>query len=229
MHDPDGPAQIVGPPPDERRCTAHISGGTPQRAHLAGQRCPQWAMTGTNVCYRHGGASPQARRGVITRAAMAKARDLMTTYGKKLDVAPLQVLLDEVQWTAGHVAWLREQVQAIESGTFAATVAEDPLVWGVTKRKTGGDDAGLTEEAVPNAILKLYQQERAHLVKACETAIRAGLDERMVRLAENQGQMVVAVIRNILGDLNLTAAQQALVSTVVPNRIRELHAQAALN
>jgi hypothetical protein len=52
---------------------------------------------------------------------------------------------------------------------------------------------------------------------------------RRVRLAEQQGQLLSNAIRAILGDLNLTPDQQALVSTVVPNRLRELSASAASN
>lgn len=229
IHDPDNPDWILTqPPPPERRCIAHITGGT-TRTDLAGQRCEAWAIEHLTVCWKHGGALPQSRRAVKVRAATAHATRLMTTYGGKSNTTPLQALLDEVQWTAGHVEWLRRRVQDIESGDLADRFDEDPLVWGVTRRKEGGDDRGVTEEAAPNIWVKLYQQERAHLVKVCAEAIRAGLDERMVRLAENQGQLVVGVIRGILADLNLSVEQQARVPAIVPARLRELHAQAALN
>lgn len=226
VHDPDDPVSFGAPPP-ERRCTARITGGA-TRKDKAGQRCGEWAMTGQNVCRVHGGSTGQARRAVAVRVAMQHARQLMNTYGQRLETTPLDALLAEVQWTAGHVAWLRTRVQQIESGEFAALVAEDPLVWGVTKRKIGGDDEGLTEEAVPNAILRLYQQERTHLARVCEIAIRAGLDERLVKLAENRGQMVAQAIRAILGDLQLTPQQWAMVPQIVPARLRELTA-ASLN
>lgn len=170
--------------------------------------------------------------------AEAKARTLVHTYGLRRDITPTEALLEEVQWTAGHVAWLRERIQEIETGT--ADTLEDvcdpedpdgtvrvnrghnPLVWGVTRIKTGGDDYGTTEEAAPNIWLRLYQEERVHLAKICTDAIRCGIEERRVKLAEQQGQLVADVIRQILGDLNLNADQQARVAEVVPMRLRAL-------
>lgn len=222
IHDPTSPAWILTqPPPPQRQCVAHITGGT-TRTELAGQRCESWAIEHLTVCWKHGGALPRSRRAVKVRAATAHARHLMTTYGQRLDTTPLDALLAEVQWTAGHVAWLRQRVQDIESGELGTRYDEDPLVWGVTKRKEGGDDRGVTEEAAPSIWLRLYQQERAHLVRVCAEAVKAGLDERLVRLAENRGQMVAQVIRAILGDLNLTAEQSARVPEIVPRRLREL-------
>jgi hypothetical protein len=93
-------------------------------------------------------------------------------------------------------------------------------VWGVTKKKTGGEDFGTTEEAVPNIWLKLYQAERAHLVSVCAQAIKAGIEERRIRLAESQGELVAHAIRAILADLGLSAEQQALVPEVVPRHLR---------
>ncbi len=43
-----------------------------------------------------------------------------------------------------------------------------------------------------------------------------------MRLAEAQGEQVAAVIKAILGDLQLTAAQQERVGEVVPRRLRLL-------
>ncbi|HWU23655.1 MAG TPA: hypothetical protein VN088_19105 [Nocardioides sp.] len=154
--------------------------------------------------------------------AEAKARELTVTYGLPVDTTPEQAILDEVQRTAGHVAWLAQQVQAMTKGE---------LTWGLTKSKEGGDDRGETEEAVPPVLLRLYQEERKHLVVVCAAAMRAGIEERRVKLAEQQGALVAQVIRAVLGDLNLTADQQALVPVVVPARLRELltTSSAALN
>jgi hypothetical protein len=96
------------------------------------------------------------------------------------------------------------------------------LVWGRTKRKEGGEDWGETHEAGANAWLKLYQQERAHLVKVCSEAIRAGIEERRVKLAEAQGEQVAQAIRGILDDLRLTPEQISRVPDIVPKHLRAL-------
>ncbi|MEV7034625.1 HGGxSTG domain-containing protein [Streptomyces sp. NPDC093272] len=189
----------------------------------SGAQCPNPSMKGQHVCRYHGGLAPQALKAAEGRIMEAKVRQLVTTYGLKIETTPTQALLDEVQWTAGHVAWLRERVQEIESAAVAqGTDGEHPLVWGVTRQKTGGEDAGTTEEAAPSVWLKLYQAERAHLVKVCSEALRAGIEERRVKLAESQGALVAHAIRAILADLGLSDEQQARVTEVVPRHLRAL-------
>jgi hypothetical protein len=72
--------------------------------------------------------------------------------------------------------------------------------------------------------LKLYREERAHLVKVCAEAIRCGIEERYVRLAESQGKLVADAVKAILGDLELTPEQKKLAINVVPLRLRQLSA-----
>ncbi|WP_037616436.1 hypothetical protein [Streptomyces aureus] len=188
-----------------------------------GEQCGAPAMLGQNICHHHGGSAPQSIRAAKERLSEERARKLVATYGRKIETTATEALLDEVQWTAGHVAWLRERVQEIEEGAVAdGTDGAHPLVWGVTREKTGGEDHGVTSEASPNVWLKLYQQERTHLVKVCEAAIRAGIEERRVRLAEEQGALVAQVIRLILADLDLTAEQRQRVPEIVPRHLRAL-------
>jgi len=70
--------------------------------------------------------------------------------------------------------------------------------------------------------VQLWRAERAHLVKVCKEAIGSGLEERRVKLAEQQGAMLAGVIKAILGDLDLSPEQQAKVATVVPMRLRSV-------
>ncbi|MFE9448277.1 hypothetical protein [Streptomyces sp. NPDC006739] len=180
------------------------------------------AMTGQNVCQMHGGKAPQNLAKAKERITEQRAAEIVATYGRKIETTATEALLDEVQWTAGHVAWLRERVQEIEAGEVSGADGEHPLVWGKTREKRGGEDFGTTEEAAPSIWLKLYQQERAHLVKVCAEAIKAGIEERRIRLAEQQGALVAQAIRAILEDLGLSPEQQARVPDVVPRHLRAL-------
>lgn len=170
---------------------------------------------GEGSCKLHGGSTPTVSKGALDRLHERQVREMADTYGLPVDTTPEQAILDEVRRTAGHVRWLEEQVHALTRGE---------LTWGITKVKEGGDDAGVTEEAVPHALLRLYQAERAHLVKVCAEAIRCGIEERRVRLAESQGNLVAEALRRILEDLRLSPEQQARVAQVVPQRLRELTA-----
>ena len=135
-----------------------------------------------------------------------------------MDVSPDAALLTEVQRSAGLVAYYQARVEEI------AALGAEGLVWGHTRTKVGGDDAGDTYEARPSVWLQLFNEERDRLVKVCAAALRAGIEERRVKLAEQQGILVAAVIRRILTRLNLTDIQQGLVATVVPEELRALTA-----
>jgi len=177
--------------------------------------CGRNPITGLNVCRQCGGGAKQARAAGRRRTAAAAAEKIVATYGIKADTNPVEALLDEVQWTAGHVAWLREQVQNIEA---------EALTWGkveeVDKHATEFAGTDITHAAKVNVWLDLYQRERAHLVAVCKTAIGAGIAERQVRLAEAHGAIIVEVIRGILDDLDLTAPQRLVAAEAVPRRLR---------
>lgn len=194
------------------------------------------------VCYRHGGKAPQNLAAAVRRGQELVAREAVATYGLPVDVSPTEALLEEVRWTAGHVRWLRDRVQELE---------QSQLVWGTVRTETeaGGDDrltfggrevddedvTGLVdvgsvpaskviEAAGPSVWLDLYDRERKHLVGVCTAALRAGVEERRVRLAESQGALVAQAIRAILADLHLSVEQSALVGEVVPRHLRALAA-----
>ena len=189
----------------------------------SGERCKRWPVPGAEVCKIHGGGAPGVRAAAERNLAEAAARQTMTqavkTLGLPIDVDPGKALLDEIHWTAGHVAWLRSKVQELKG---------DELVWGRTeyRDKIGGEDAGITnvEQAGANVWYQLYLKEREHLAKVCSLALRAGIEERKVKLAESQGLLVADVIRRILGALGLTPAQQLLVPEIVPRELRALAA-----
>lgn len=206
----------------------------------AGGPCAQPRMREQQVCRLHGGKSPQALAAAERRAQERAGREAVVTYGLPVDVSPTEALLEEVRWTAGHVRWLRDRVQELEQAQ---------LVWGTVKTKTeaagglgitfGGRDADdedqiglidvgsvpaseVTQAAGPNVWLDLYDRERKHLVGVCTAALKAGVQERAIRLAESQGALVAQAIRAILDDLGLSAEQAARVGEVVPRHLRLL-------
>lgn len=77
------------------------------------------------------------------------------------------------------------------------------------------------EEAI-RGLVRLEGEERDRCANFATKAIAAGLAERQVRLAEQQGAMLVSVISAVLGDLSLSPEQDALVGEVVPRRLREI-------
>lgn len=99
-------------------------------------------------------------------------------------------------------------------------------MWGLTERQFGiGKDGPIdvsNEKAEFNAWYQLYLGERKHLVAVTTAALKAGIEERRVKLAEQQGDLVAQAIRSILDALQLTPAQWKQVPMIVPNALRSL-------
>lgn len=178
-------------------CVAHVKASNlekyPERAERRGMPCKIVPMHGSDVCRKHGGSTPQARKAAKARVAEVKAREAVVLFGLPRDVSPTEALLEEVRWSAGHVAWLREQIAQITDVTGEG-----------------------------RAFLDLYADERDRLVRIAKTTLDAGVEERRVQLAESQGALVATAIRRILGRLGLSPAQEALVGEVVPQELRAL-------
>ncbi len=238
MARPDAP---TGNPVDCAKCgrpRARDTGKPTCAGHnRAGEPCKNGPLPGQRVCRMHGGRSPQAKAAGERRVQEQAAAAAVATLGIPVDVSPTDALLEEVRWTAGHVQWLRRRVQELhEEPTHQAFTLDgrpvgtanpsgrDALVWGTTKvvDKGSGEHPGTdtTQEARPSIWYDLYERERKHLVAVCQAAIKAGVEERRVRLAEQQGELVGNVIKAILADLGLTPEQQAQVSKVVPRHLR---------
>jgi hypothetical protein len=144
------------------------------------------------VCRRHGGASPQAKAAAERRAERDTAERAAATYGLPVQVDPLDALLGELHRTAGHVAWL------------GAVVAE------------ASDDAALTQVsmtsgmAMPSVWLQLYQHERAHLAKVATDCLKAGVDERRVRMEEATAELIATAFRGFAVELGHDPADPAV-------------------
>lgn len=204
-----------------------------------GGACQQPAGFGTDHvghgrCKWHGGSTTAGRK----HAAEAAAREAMVTYGRPVDTTGVEALLDELKWTAGHVVYLRGRIQRL---------APEALTWGVSKVKGEGsvvlkvtegadglDDVDVTAVPTVNvervetagiaAEVKLYLEERRHLVDVAEACVRVGIEERRIRLAEDQGALLVHGIRWLGEQLKLTTRQLARFEQAVPAMLRALDA-----
>lgn len=154
-----------------------------------GQPCKRRPIKGGTVCATHGGRAPQVKAAAERRLQEAAAREAADRIGVPKDVSPQEGLLQEVRRTAGMIDFYGARVNELGNAE---------LVWGRTKEKTGGQDYGTTDEARPSVWLKLWNEERDRFVVACREAIKAGIEERRVQLAEQQGQVMAGVIRAVL-------------------------------
>lgn len=187
-----------GSEPIEGRCRARRTNGEP---------CTNWPMKGAKVCHAHGGRAPQVKAAAKRRQEQQTALAAVATYGLPRQIAPDQALLEEVHRTAGHVAWLHQLIGGLDQT-------------GLTQRAENGTTS-------PAVWVDLYQRERAHLVKVAASAIAAGIAERQVKLAEQQGALLAGAVQRILDALELTPQQRAKVPEVVPAVLRQIEQGAA--
>lgn len=181
----------------------------PATSKQTGKRCGARAGSGTDhvghgLCRHHGGRSPGGKK----QAQRSEARHLVAVYGLPVTTDPAQALLDEIARTAGHVAWLGAQIERIGGDD------PDNLIRGTrsVKRAVGGVNGDTTTTEVGPAVhlwLQLYQQERKHLVGVCAAALHAGVEERRVQLAEQQGQLLASGLAWFLDQVGLTGSEKA--------------------
>lgn len=206
-------------------CTAQRKGGRGE--------CHSIAIDGTSKCRMHAGVSLEVAK------AQGQARiTAFSALGGVPSIDPGLAVLASL-----HMSWLRvhlyarlleEQVENDASGAHWAHpenltdgAADDQPspdgVRGLIGHTYAADkQAGIfaSGEAV-RALVALEAQERDRAVKFAKVAHDMGIAEREVRLAESQGQLMAAVIRNVLGDLGLTPEQQALAPAAVQRHLRE--------
>lgn len=201
------------PPVGDKKCGARKADGS--TCELAAG----WNTDhpGYGPCSHHFGSTPGGRKG----AATDMAEELMVFYGEPLDTNPIDALLDEVRRTAGHIAWLGDRIGKMHAPLMEQLYAEngDPRI--------GPDGKPLYKTAaIPPEVdgwLKNYQSERAHLVRTASACLNAGVNERLVQIAEHQGARLADAVETILAQLGLTDIQQAMVPVVVPNVLRQLN------
>lgn len=191
-------------------CKAHTRAGNP---------CKQPCTRGMRVCRLHGGASPRAIEARDRAERDDEARADAARFSARTDIHPADALLELVQYQAGVVAYWRRRVEEVDA---------DALEWGVTKTEQGTGPEGPvdteTREAGAHVAYRLLVEAQDKLAQYAAASLKAGVEERRVRMAEDQGQLVAGAIRSILDRLGLSPDQEALVPTVVPAALRAITA-----
>jgi len=161
---------------------------------------------GFGPCWRHWGNTPPLNMKYTKEMIMANMRRY---YGGRRNIDPHTALLEEVQFTAGHVRWLRDTIRWLGGDADADT--NDPKNTNFDEAKLESLNQITNVGLKPSIYLELYQAERRHLITAAKAAIGAGVAERTVRLAEDQGRLIAQVVNAIFTDprLELTPAQHA--------------------
>lgn len=138
-------------------------------------------------------------------AALKVANERANFFGKQTAIDPHTALLDEISRTASVVKWLNDQMQELRD--------QGMTDHDIMMQKTF--QAGFR----PSVWMELYQQERDHLVKTCIAAIKAGVAERKVQIAERQGQLIASMMFAFIHDMDLGLSPQQIMDA--PRLIRK--------
>lgn len=199
--------------------------------------CHGNAIDGTDACRMHAG--------VPTEVAKAQGQARITAFsalGGTPSIEPGYAVLASL-----HLSWLRLHLYASLLEQQVGAEADEPVgSWngdlededsgrGVGRQQSPAGTAGLightfaadkqagvfaSAEAV-RALVALEAQERDRVVRFAKTAHDMGIAEREVKLAESQGALLAAVVRGILGDLDLTPVQLERAPEVIQRHLRE--------
>lgn len=211
---PPKPEELIcptcgGPKTKQGRRCAKCAGRGPhtseQRDHLStplcgakkkdGSRCRAFAgqgtdHSGTGKCRWHGGATTSHRKHAVT----VEAKRRMITMGQPLEaVTAPEALMGLLRSSAGHVAWLAEEVAALDS--------------------LAGHDA--------QVLVSLYDSERDRLTRVGEACIRAGVAESIVRVQQAHVAATLQAIRDAARDIGLNRDELQALGVALRKRLAQ--------
>lgn len=124
-----------------------------------------------------------------------------------IQLTPPQALMEELRRSVAMVRFLQSNIAQWNpaAGDLAALPA---LVDETTRGQSAPTDAA--------EWLRLYREERQHMVRVAKMSVDAGVSLAMVQIEQQKGVLIAQAVRDILDSLNLSPSQAALVPRVVP-------------
>jgi len=145
------------------------------------------------VCGAHGARAPQNRAAAKRRLEAAALEKAVVTYGARREIGHLEAMVELLQFSAGHVVWLRDQIQA-----------QDPqaLIWGIADEvnKGSGEFPGVDvrSAAAPSVWLNEYHRERRVLLDVSKELAKLELDWDAREAIRRQGAALARVVREVV-------------------------------
>ena len=200
-------AQVLA---DNERCIREIVIAHGQHAGKTG-RCPNPRAEGRPLCTRHleRPVSVNVHRSKV-REGYKNAHSAVMKLGLIVDRDPREILLDQVYSAYGMVVAARQLIQDIPVTDMFPMPGTPP-------------DSPAWETKGMVAFYSDWVDRAARLAKM---ALDAGIDERLVKLAESQSNIVINVLQVVLNDpsLALPAAVQAKFRELAAQEFRRLAA-----
>lgn len=204
----------VKPQPDPARCGAVRKGKTCTLAAGHGTNHP-----GAGRCKHHGGSSPAGE----LNAGLTLARREFAVMGIPISVEPHAAILECIAIAAGEVAYAGDRISELapdEAIVHDETVHERPRKFFGGAEAPSGDEAEdeqaegtyssarvtetkRTTTVQLNVWIRVRQAAMDRLVNYSAVAIKNGIEERRVKIAESQAALMAQAIRGILDGLGV--------------------------
>ena len=183
-------------------CTAQTKAGNP---------CKSVAIHGALVCWKHGGAAPQVQAKAAVRYELSR-----WVMGDTLD-DPGETLLKLITQSRRRADAYSEEltIRSEPYETLQEALVGDSWI-------TGADGTAYKAGEYIRGLVLLESQERDRCASFCLKAIAAGIAERQVRLAEQQGALIAEVIRAMIADpeFGLSVEQQEVGRKIASRHLR---------
>lgn len=179
---------------DSIRCTA--------KSKQTGERCRAARVPGATVCHWHGGKGGRLRKKIERTREQEEMQKTIEVLGGRRDIHPADALIELVQTKAAEVEYWKARLSELQP---------DMLTWGRTKHERG-IDKGLevdmvTKESRPHIILTLLHKAQDDLARFSAAALKAGVDEARLRIAETQAAWAIELIRQALARHHIADAE----------------------
>ncbi len=183
-------------------CNARKTNGSGLCRHEAGWNTDH---PGIGQCRKHGGLTPNA----LVYAEKVRTNQILgpilETYRARIGdhPDPYEGMLEVVRYGWAWLRMLEARVAELHDG--------DGELF-------GEDHQG---DARPHVLVSMLLEARREHRRNCEAAIRAGIAERMVQLAEDQAEAMATFVRGVLGELG-HELEDPTVAGVVRRHLRAL-------
>jgi len=166
------------------------------------RRCKNPPMPHQRVCRFHGGTTSKALVAAGKRAAVEEGANLARKLGARVEADPRTVLLEQLYVAYGMTSALGAMIQEF-----------------TTEDLTSQDDKHRAQVWSLQGLLGTWQ-ERA--VSFAAIALKAGIEERLVQVAESQATAMVAVIRAAIANADLDPDSRDRVLKAIAIQMRTM-------
>jgi hypothetical protein len=162
---------------------------------------------GEGPCKLHGGRTAQAEVAGLVELAR-RERQVM---GQPLSIEPQDAILECIRISAGEVAYASERIGELEVADAVAP-ARTSMV-----RKSDDGTVQEVRQGEPrlHAWIRARREAMDRLVSYSFAALKAGIEERRIKIAEQQGTLLAQAVQGILRDLGVDVAPQTEVAGIV--------------